>query len=36
MKKTFFASVAVLVATICLPFAAQAQFAKAEDAVTYR
>lgn len=36
MKKTFFASFAVLVATLCLPFAAQAQFAKAEDAVTYR
>jgi cytochrome c556 len=36
MNKTFFASIAVLFATICLPFVAQAQFAKAEDAVTYR
>jgi cytochrome c556 len=36
MKKTFFASIAMVVATLCLPFAAQAQFAKAEDAETYR
>jgi cytochrome c556 len=36
MNNKFFASIAVLVASVCLPFAAQAQFAKAEDAVKYR
>jgi cytochrome c556 len=36
MSKTFFASIAFLVASLLTPLAAQAQFAKAEDAVKYR
>jgi len=36
MNKIFFASIALLVATLSLPFVAQAQFSKGEDAVKYR
>jgi len=36
MNKTFFAAATFLIAALCTPFAAQAQFAKGEDAIKYR